>query len=544
MSAFLRWVFASALLCGVCAAPAFGAELHALYLDTGAYPGAEPLPSIRAELERLSERLREEAGVPLERQRIVEGSALDREAIRKELQDLSVRIPRGGRALIYLRAYGTKMGGSALYLYPGAADPSVPPEREPGSLRDSELDGWLRGFFEHAQTFLLLEVHAVRSTLGVYYTNRIQIGTASVHMAALRPMELSLAGLTAEVLPGLAVENEDAAVNIGEVANAVQNIRGRSLDDAAFSGTGEGEAVLYELPSALIVRAAPGSRILVDGADIGPPPARVLAEPGRSYQVSALMEGRRAPDPKTLFVSRAQGETAETVFFLEPIQIRASFALPEGGPPGVLTARLRPDAGFLRELTENERAGFTIDTGKHSLELGQTYDLLVGTPDNRIFGGASFAFGGTQDIDLPVHLERRTAWEVAQIYFEDGFQEHALRTAAEERDAEYAIPPLSEEFMSFLVSAWSSEERNARAMIGSALLSFYLGETDLSKEYWRLAKAAAVENSADYRFASDGLRSMGGGWATYTIIFSFLAVVCSLTFWAVARHRRRLRSSG
>ncbi len=543
-----RRLFAVSVLALTALSAARGSETHALFLNAARLPENEAENAVRQQIKQLQNTLAETARISLDRQTAPDDQPLTKERIQRELQNLSIRTPKGGRAVVYLRAYAAKIGGGHLQMYPAGSDPAVPVDEQPGVLLDTELNAWLADYFEGSETLLFLDLIAPQPSIAVFYTNRVQIGTNSVHMIVGRPVSASLAGVAAAVmkrLGGALDGNDDRVIDMGEMANAVQN-EGSGRDwarDAAFSGTGDGASVLFELPSAVIVIAAPGASALIDGKEIGPITARYEAEPGRTYQAAAAKAGFRAVEPLSVAVSKPYGEAAVARFRLEPIRIDAQIRLPVGEQPDILTTRLRPDAGLLRELNENERARLTLNSADYALELGTEYDLLVGTPDNTLFGAARFVFGGHEDIPLEIPLEKRTEWQVAQIYFEDGFQDHALKTAEKARDSAYEIPPMSVEFMTFLFSAWSGDETNARAMIGCALLSFYLGETNESRGYWKKAKEAAPKGSADRDFASDGLNSVGGGWTTYAVILGFLTLIVSITVSMVLRHRRRLKAS-
>ncbi len=522
-----------------------GSETHALFLNAAQLPDSEAENAVRQQIQRFQNMLAEVARISPDRQTAPDDQPLTKERIQRELQNLSVRTPKDGRALVYLRAYAAKTGGGHLYLYPAGADPAAPVENQPSLIRDEELNAWLAAYFEGSETLLFLDLISTHPSIAVYYTNRVSMGSNSVHMIASRPLDSSLADLAAEVLKGPLDENDDRAIDMGEMANAVQ-LEGSVREwarNAAFSGTGDGASILFELPSAVVVIAAPGAAALIDGKEIGSVTARYEAEPGRTYQASAAKAGFRAVEPMSVSVSKPYGEAAVARFLLEPIRIDAQIRLPAGEQPAMLTTRLRPDAGLLRELNENERSRLTLNSADYSFELGTEYHLLVGTPDNTLFGAARFVFGGYDDIPLEIHLEKRTEWQVAQIYFEDGFQDHALKTAEKARDSAYEIPLMSVEFMTFLFSAWSTDETNARAMIGCALLSFYLGETNESRGYWKKAKDAAPKGSADYDEASKGLKSVGGGWTTYAVILGFLTLIASTTVWMVLRHRRSLKAS-
>ena len=539
-----RRLLAAAVFLLTALSAARGSETHALFLNAARLPDSEAENAVRQQIERFQNALAETARIPLSRQTAPDEEPLTKERIQRELQNLSLRTPKGGRALVYLRAYAAKTGGGHLYIYPAGADPAKPAEEQPSLIRDEELDAWLADYFEGSETLLFLDLISTNPSTAVYYTNRVSIGSNSVHMIAPRPIDSSLADLAAEVLKNPLDDNDDRVIDMGEIANAVQ-IEGSGREwarDAAFSGTGDGASILFELPSAVVVIAAPGAAALIDGKEIGQVTARYDAEPGRTYQAAAAKAGFRAVEPIAVSVSKPYGEAAAARFLLEPIRIDAQIHLPAGETPDILTTRLRPDAGLLRELNEDERARLTLNSADYAFEIGTEYHLLVGTPDNTLFGAARFVFDGYGDIPLEIHLEKRTEWQVAQIYFEDGFQDHALKTAENARDSAYEIPPMNADFMTFLFSAWSGEETNARAMIGCALLAFYLGDTNESRGYWKKAKAAAPKGSADRDFASEGLKSVGGGWATYAVILGFLTLIVSSTVWTVIRHRRSLKT--
>lgn len=539
-----RSLLAAAVFLLTALSAARGSETHALFLNAARLPDSEAENAVRQQIERFQNILAETARISRSRQTALDEEPLTKERIQRELQNLSLRAPKGGRALVYLRAYAAKTGGGHLYIYPAGADPAKPADEQPSLIRDEELDAWLADYFEGADTLLFLDLISTNPSTAVYFTNRVSMGSNSVHMIAPRPLDSSLADLAAEVLKNPPDDNDDRVIDMGEMANAVQ-IEGSGRDwarEAAFSGTGDGASILFELRSAVVILAAPGSSALIDGKEIGQVAARYEAEPGRTYQAAAAKAGFRAVEPTAVSVSKPYGEAAVARFRLEPIRIDAQIHLPVGETPDILTTRLRPDAGLLRELNEDERARLTLNSADYAFELGTEYHLLVGTPDNTLFGAARFVFGGYNDIPLEIHLEKRTEWQVAQIYFEDGFQDHALKTAEKARDSAYEIPAMNADFMTFLFSAWSGEETNARAMIGCGLLAFYLGDTNESRGYWKKAKAAAPKGSADRAFASEGLKSVGGGWATYAVILGFLTLIVSSTVWTVVRHRRSLKT--
>jgi hypothetical protein len=556
LRALERWALVG-IVC-LLASPNARASWWGLFLDFGAPKDAAPLPDVRNDLLLLRDRFASFMGVPPGQIILPAAPRLRRDEAPARIRDFAGQVPKGANVLLYIRAYVTRPSAvPAMYFYTSEMSLAAPlTNGGPSPIRDAELASWLSAFdFVEQGDFaeqrgasdvlLLLDLRTMDASLGAYFGNRQMLGTWALSLISRKAPRRSMLAVLAGVLDESSDRDTDATVTLDEVATAFSEAvynEGVTPDDAITALTGTPDTPLRVLPSALLVETRPqGATVLLDGRGIGQTPLRYSQLSRREYAVGVALDGYRTPPPKTVRVASTRGKGYHVVFGLEPVEVRGEVTAPPGARVGSVILVV-PETDV--SATLGGPGTFAMAPPVGALQPGKTYRILAVTPDDRFAGDAEFTFGGHEDIVRPVALRERTAWEVAAVRFQAGFRDEALASAEAARNADYAVPQLSEEFARFLIQAWRTQTDNPRAMIACAYLSLRLKDQKGSAAYWQLARSAAPKGSPDYEYAVRGLRTVRGDSLFYAVALALLALVLVSLLYAILRHRRTSAAGG
>ena len=499
---------------------------HWLIVDATPDAQAEPL------LTKLTEVLVQRGKVPPAQIHHLKGEQATREEIHAVLTDIQNTSDKKQTVIFLYHGPVTKpRGRNAMHLLVQGETP----------VEDYTLNQWLQQIGT-SQTPVIIDAYTSDNNLTAYYANRETLGTAALNI--IKTESIAENSILQQIINALTDQKTDqddnrrlSILEIYDALPAKHNFRGGIL-----APTGDVEQAVLKLSPALKITTSPeGAEILLNDEASGLTPKLFTDNlQHETYTVAVRKSGYISPPPKTTDLKGIQGEAVEFTWTLKPITVSGTVTGPAG--ESVVGAEVAIEGtDYVEQVAEDSTYIFETWKSTASLTPGTDYTLNVQHKD-RYYGTATFTFGGYTAIEQPIHLEKKTWFEVAELEFSR--KNHAAAISAFQNGIEgtFDFPPLSEDLTLLLLSSFAdaikrSEVEDINYIVITAKLAEAYQNPELAKTYWEQVKLKAQKGSPAAKLAGQRLRQLNP-WRQVIdigIIVLLVAVLISGT-WTCYRY--------
>jgi len=488
----------------------------ALLVDISGYrenTGISPLQWKSREVDRIKDALSSAGGFPESQIHVLTDENATREGIIESLTAIveDAQAQADARFFLYVKGRSLALQGKRYFL-PYDARVGAPSTY----IEEAEIENWLNR--------VRFPKVVIQATWGIGDQDDLNFSSA-------------LADLLSDAKTD---SNNDRNVTLAEMKAAIR--QPGSGEESPIRISGEDGTTVIKLPSMLFVTSDPsGATVLLDDVEKGLTPAQLVDLTPGTHQLYVKSERHRIPAKQTVSIASARGQRMiATSYKLIPIKVHGTV---DGVDREIIRDVNAQIEGTEYRQTVTEDGSFSFEEWQNGLlESGKVYEILAQSPDGLYSGKASFTFSGTKDILLTVSLTQSNWIKVAEQHLVAGnigrasamldakLQMSETGDLLEDEAFATLQPALARVFLTHLESECISEPDNLKARIVAARLADLTGGIYAARRHWKVIKAGAAKDTAEYKAAAARLRQTNPMRKPWVIA---LIVACVITILAI-----------
>lgn len=477
--------------------------------------------------------------VPADQIHRIEGASATGTEIHVMLKEIGSKLEEQETLIFLYHGMVTKPRGmNAMHLLPQGGELGV---------EDLTLNQWFKAAGRN-RTVVIIDGYTNDTNLSAYYANRETLGSAALNViqSAETANATSEEAFLQQLHDALSVDttdvNDDRQLSIIETYELLRE--NPNFAAGILAPTGNVEEALLKLSPALKITTFPeGALILLNDVEVGRTPKLITEnlQQGTST-VTVKKAGYVTPPPKTAKLNLILGESVHLGWALEAIAVYGTVT----GIPGesVAGAIVRIEGTAYQQVV-GEEAAYRFDEWKaqNLLTLGETYTLSVKHGELN-YGSVTFTFDGYTAIEQPLHLAKKTWFEMAQIEFDRNNHQGAVTAFQNGIERTTDFPPMSPELTILLLSSFADainklDIQDVTYIVVTAKLAEQHRQPALAKRYWEQVKVKAQKGSSAAKLASQRLWKLNR--ERYLINIGLIVLVVALlvsSAWTFYRYRK------
>ena len=465
----------------------------------------------------------------------LEGDQATKEEIKTFLSDIGNTLGKIDTFIFLYHGEVSKLrGGNAMYFSTQSEE----------TIQDSVLNQWLQ-WTGADRSLVIIDGYANEENLGIYYANRVTLGTAALNIIQ-PPIASGKNAFLQSLIDALSQEKIDADdnrhISIIEIYQHLQT--NTAFERAIFAPTGNVEETVMRLSPAIKVTTFPeGAQILLNEKESGLTPQLFTdgLQQG-TYTVSVRKAGYNSPEAKTAELKLTQGESVNFAWALKPISVFGTVTGPSD--VSVVDTQISIDGTeYVAVVGEDGTYSFQDWQAANMLTPGTNYTLYAKQGDF-YHGSATFTFDGYTAIEQPIQLVKKTWFEIAELEFSRNDHQKAVTAFQNGIELTTDFPPMSEDltvllFTTFADAVDRSKVQDIKYFVVTAKLAEAYQQPDLVKKYWKQVKLKAEKGSSAAKLAGQRLWQLNPWRNIINIgIACLLVLIIASGIWTFYRYQK------